>query len=269
MLDFINQQNIILFGMIAIGILSFILQVSFLVSLKAYVKASENMKTTQKKLFTNLLRQFETIYELDYKINNVPAYVDKYLLKYKFLLKPITTWQVASLRTIGYVTCVAAAGLFWNYTKGIAGQRQVTILFTYSIVCAFLLLSQNIFGVKSKIQQIKTNLVDYLENYLVNRLERNRIEKKLAEEQRRGSGVQEDSEAELLDEVDALYFEDTNKGKKEKVSNREEMVSESDMEEDMEYLMKCLNEIAASHDSKNLEKSDEEIVEEFIRSLLG
>ena len=79
------MNHLFMCSIVLFGVLSILLQWIMTLSLKGYVKASSNMKTTKKKLLLNLKNQFETIYGMDYQVRNIAAYVDKYLLKMRFL----------------------------------------------------------------------------------------------------------------------------------------------------------------------------------------
>ena len=59
------MSSILLFGLV-----SLLLQAMMVLSLKGYVRASANMKTTKKKIMLNLKNQFETIYDMG---SGIPA----------------------------------------------------------------------------------------------------------------------------------------------------------------------------------------------------
>lgn len=82
--EFITN-HVFMCSILFVGVFSLILQAFMTLSLKGYVKASANMKTTRKKVMINLKNQFETIYGMDYQVRNIAAYVDKYLLKLRFI----------------------------------------------------------------------------------------------------------------------------------------------------------------------------------------
>jgi hypothetical protein len=82
------------------------------------------------------------------------------------------SWERVPFLSAGVATLLAVAGTFYGYINGAARQAQAEILFAYGTVLACLFIFFHIYGIKSKKQQIQIQLVDYLENYLTNRLMR-------------------------------------------------------------------------------------------------
>jgi hypothetical protein len=169
--DFV-LNHVFMSSILLVGLLSLMLQGLMTLSLKGYVKATANMKTTRKKIMLNLKNQFETIYGMDYQVRNIAAYVDKYLLKLRFLGLSYMSWERVPFLSAGVATLLAVAGTFYGYINGAARQAQAEILFAYGTVLACLFIFFHIYGIKSKKQQIQIQLVDYLENYLTNCLMR-------------------------------------------------------------------------------------------------
>lgn len=170
--------SILLFGLV-----SLLLQAMMVLSLKGYVRASASMKTTKKKIMINLKNQFETIYGMGYQVRNTAAYVDKYLIKLKCMGISFSTWEKAPFLAAGCVTLLAGAEAFYGYVTKTPTSVLVEILFAYGVVLVCFFVFFHIFGVKSKKKQMQIQLVDYLENYLANRLLREKDEIKVLDEQ--------------------------------------------------------------------------------------
>lgn len=231
------MSSILLFGLV-----SLLLQGMMVLSLKGYVRASANMKTTKKKIMINLKNQFETIYGMGYQVRNTAAYVDKYLLKLKFMGFSFFTWEKAPFLAAGVVTLLAGAEAFYGYLTNVAVSTQVEILFSYGVVLVCLFVFFHIFGIKSKQQQIQIQLVDYLENYLANRLLRSKDEIKILDE-----------------EMESAFMEGAarNPDLKNAILNEEKENIDSSAEEpesDMEMLRRLIREM----DSNKREKEAEE-----------
>lgn len=250
------MSSILLFGVV-----SLLLQAVMTLSLKGYVKASANMKTTRKKVMINLKNQFETIYGMDYQVRNIAAYVDKYLLKLRFMGFSFSIWEKMPFLTAGFVTLLAGGEAFYGYMTGVNMQTQVEILFSYGVVLVCLFVFFHIFGIKSKKEQIQIQLVDYLENYLTNRLIRTKEGSK---------------QLKLLDdEMEAAFMEGTGKTTEfDKVMLEEQKkwdtegrsVSQTTVEEDMEMLKRLLREMDTRQDDSGQEMiaaSDEQGVAEM------
>lgn len=195
------MEHLFLCVILLFGVCSIFIQWIMTLSLKDYVKASANMKTTKKKVMLNLKNQFETIYDMEYRVRNVSAYVDKYLLKLRFLGITFSTWEKMPALSAGVTTLMAGGMAFYTYnTKG-SIETLIEILFSYAVVLACLFLSHHIFGIKSKKQQMQVQLVDYLENYLTNRVMRNQEGSKdmkvLPASEKNESSPEEESEKQI------------------------------------------------------------------------
>ena len=207
------------------------------------------MKTTKKKLLLNLKNQFETIYGMDYQVRNIAAYVDKYLLKMRFLGVSYSSWEKAPFLSVGLATLLAGGELFYGYWTGQPKTLFVEIGFAYGAICVCEFVFYHLCAVHNKRQQIHIQLVDYLENYLTNRLMRSLVENKQLKM------LDADMEAAFMDgsvknkEIkNVILEEEKKKGRKEKREAEQEKLQETykgeeDAEEDMEMLKRLLREM--------------------------
>ena len=170
-LEFVFQHGIMC-GILLCGIVSIFMQWMMTLSLTGYVKASANMDTTKKKIMINLKKQFETMHEMNCHVNNVEAYVEKYLLKLRFMGLSFSLWERVPALSVGVVSLIAGGTAFYTYTTEGTASTYIEIIFSYGVVLACFFLFFHIFGIKSKKQQMLIQLVDYLENYLANRVAR-------------------------------------------------------------------------------------------------
>lgn len=248
------MNHLFMCGILVFGAISVFMQWVVNLSLKGYVKASANMKTTRKKIMINLKKQFETIYEMNYTVRNVSAYVDKYLLKLRFMGCAFSFWEKAPALSVGIVTLIAGGCAFYTYTSGGNTAVLIEILFSYGVVLVCLFLCEHIFGIKSKKQQIQIQLVDYLENYLINRVTKCQDNSKewkfldfsMEEAFMEGTAKNEDLKRVILEEEKELQ----KKGK---------MISEKNASAEI-----VEQEVAVSKES-----SDIELLEEFVQSFLA
>lgn len=293
--EFITN-HVFMSSILFFGMFSLLLQGMMTLSLKGYVKASANMKTTRKKVLVNLKNQFETIYGMDYQVRNISAYVDKYLLKLRLIGFSFSAWEKVPFLTAGIVTLLAGGGVFYGYMKEETMRNQIEILFAYGMVLVCLFVFFHIFGMKSRKQQIQIQLVDYLENYLANRLIRTKEggrELKLLDEDMEaafmeGAARNKELKNVILDEEHTRIKED--EGSIISGSQTEQAV---EVEEDMDMLKRLIREIDTSQnkDSKEMiavsreenireekglvleeedsEESEIELLEEFVQSFLA
>lgn len=166
------MNHVFMSSILGVGIVSVFVQWLMSISLQGYVKASANMKTTNKKIMINLKNQFEAIYGMDYSVRNVSAYVEKYLLKLKFMGLSYSFWEKLPGLSAALVSLFAAGSAFYVYQMKVNSALYIEILFSYGICMTCFVLFAHIFGIKGKKQQMQVQLVDYLENYLINRVNR-------------------------------------------------------------------------------------------------
>ncbi|MDO5155629.1 MAG: hypothetical protein Q4D51_06660 [Eubacteriales bacterium] len=238
------SNHIFMSSILLVGALSLILQGMITLALYSYVKASANMKTTRKKVMIHLKNQFETIYGMNYQVRNIRAYVDKYLLKLRLLGISYMNVEKIPFLSAGIVTLLMVIGISFGYLNGVKARAQVEILSAYGIVLACLFSFFHIYGIKSKKKQIQIQLVDYLENYMTNRLMKNK---------------EDGTEWKVLDPDTEKAIMNSEYGKEnplKKASDLEQIAfsEEEKMEEEKDH---------------NSEESDLELLEEFVQSFLA
>lgn len=236
----------------AFGLLSLFLQMLMAASLNSYVKASGNMKMTKKKVLLNLKNQFETIYGMEYQVRNTSAYVEKYLMKLKFLGMSYRTWEKTPFLSAGIVTLIAGIEMFYAYIQGAAGESIIEIIFAYGITMVCFYVFYHIFSVKNKKEQIQIQLVDYLENYLANRLLRTKNTEKVLnhsmEEAFMDEAVENDEiKKEILKEEKDTAKEIARNENHKKKNENENTSSGDSFEEDMDMLRRLVKEMEEKH----------------------
>ena len=219
------------------GIVSLLLQFFLACAMSGYVKASANMKTTRKKLLLNLKNQFETIYGMDYQVHNISVYVEKYLLKLRVLGFSLSFWEKLPVATAGVVTLLAAGDWWYGGFRQGRMEGRMSLLTAYGLVMVCLFVFYHIFGIKSKKEQVQIQLVDYLENYLTNRL----IRKK--------EGSQMRQQAENVEVISAgeLCTELFRENRKREESKKQSL--SATVEEDIERLKHLLKDMETERET--------------------
>ena len=141
------QHNFFMTGISGVTVLSIFLQWMMTLSLKGYVKASSNMKTTKKKVMINLRNQFEAMHELNSQVRNMDAYVDRYLLKLKFMGITYSGWEKIPFLTAGVIVLIACGGGFYGYNMKADDTYYVELVFSSIISLAFLFVFFHIFNI--------------------------------------------------------------------------------------------------------------------------
>lgn len=288
-------NNIFMSVIAAFGVLSIFIEWIVALSLKGYVKASSNMKTTKKKVMINLKNQYEAMYEMNVKVKNMDAFVDKYIYKLRFAGLTYSGWEKLPYISAGITAIIMVAGAYYGHFIGASSIYYADILAAGGINLACLYIFFHIHGIKARKQQIHVQLVDYLENYLANRLNKTVDNKTGSKEDGR---MEEDMEMlkNLIKEMDA-------KKEMEKVSGaieisekdeRKKTITESDGDETPQMVVEAESgetpEVVAESEyskstemfmlqkenevSKEIAVSDEkqseiDLLEEFVQSFLS
>ncbi len=150
---------------------SIICQIMAGVIFRKMIKESDNMPTTENKLLKQCKLKFINCYKLNGRVMNTSVFVDKFILKIRVcgfspVRLPHTAGQLMMLSVLvsGISVCISLA----------AGDTLFQIIPYYFVSILGLYLYFAISGmvdVSGKKSLLKTNLVDYLENHLMSRME--------------------------------------------------------------------------------------------------
>ena len=177
--------------------LSIICQISMGVLCHKLIRETENMSTTPNKSLQQLKLKFSSCCQLHEGISNIPVFVDKYMNKIKVNGISLATLKHLSGQLVLLSVLISGIGA----CKGIVLGESVIYVIPYYIIsflglyCYFAISS--LVDVSGKTKILRTNLIDYLENHLANRLEQTSLDLKLVE------GTDADKEEKAIPEISA------------------------------------------------------------------
>ena len=161
--------------------LSIICQISMGVLCHKLIKETENMSSTPNKSLQQLKLKFSSCCKLHEGISNIPVFVDKYMNKIKVNGISLATLKHLSGQLVLLSVLISGIGA----CKGIVLGESVIYVIPYYIIsflglyCYFAISS--LVDISGKTKILRTNLIDYLENHLANRLEQTSLDLKLVE----------------------------------------------------------------------------------------
>lgn len=184
------QHKNFMFGILVLLFGSIICQIIMGVIYHRLIWETEHMSTTTNKSLQQLKLKFSGYCKINEKVSNVPIFVDKYLSNVKFgrvslsMLKHMSgQLMLLSVLVAGIGACL---GIIHNENFfGIAPYYVISFLGLY---CYFAVSS--LIDVPGKINTLRVNLVDYLENHLANRLEQTELDMQLVQSDRRENAEQ-------------------------------------------------------------------------------
>lgn len=177
----ILSDHIILTGLILLFLFfSIICQVISAVIYQNMIYQSDNMSSTENKLLKQCKQKYASYYKLNGKMINTSVFVDKFLQKINF-------WGVYLFRLFHIsgqlmMLSVLVTGITICYLLSEGNSLfQIMPYYLVSILGLYLYFSvSGILGIQEKRDNLKINLIDYLENHYAPRLE---IEKENALEE--------------------------------------------------------------------------------------
>ena len=179
MLALFFQHKNFMIGILTLMLSSIICQIVMGVIYRRLIWETEHMSTTTNKSLQQLKLKFSSCRKMNDKVANVSVFVDKYLSQIKFgdislsMLKHLSgQLMLLSVLVAGVGACL---GIIHNESFfSIAPYYVVSFLGLY---CYFAAVS--LIDIPGKVNILRINLVDYLENHMANRLEQTELEMQL------------------------------------------------------------------------------------------
>lgn len=168
------DTNVIYYLMAVIGVLGVAAKIVNHLTLRRLVKAAGNMPKSTHKLIKLVRAKYEHACMIHDSVENIDAFVEKYIYEYRGFLFRIHTWRQIEVLSVWFVGILAALGasaeyLSYGFTESVyqyiaAGVAGVVLL---SVIIRF---SDEPY----KINAVKMYMIDYLENICALRLKKQR-----------------------------------------------------------------------------------------------
>ena len=147
-----------------IGVLGLLLKLMANIHMKAMIKASSNMATTKKRSLRIMRLKYMNGKSLGINNKGSEAFVEKNIRGMRYLGVPLPVWQRSGM-LLSIVTGAIVAGGFLYYDVSWRGSPEmVTFIANGVLICAFLMLIENIFLINNKVEILKANIRDYFDN---------------------------------------------------------------------------------------------------------
>lgn len=156
---------------------------------------TEHMSTTTNKSLQQLKLKFSGYCKINEKVSNVPVFVDRFISHMKFGIFPLSMLKHLSGQLMLLSVLVAGIGACVSIIHN-ESFLSITPFYAISFLglyCYFAVSS--LVDISGKINILRINLVDYLENHLANRLEQTESDMQLVRPE-----LKESSEKKLLEQ---------------------------------------------------------------------
>ena len=164
MLETIMNLNVIFWTMGVIAGVSVLCKVITAFTLKRLVRAAGKMGKSNQKLMKLVKAKFEHAFMLSDRVDNVSAFVEKYLFEYKIFGIRLHTYRYFEKQSVWLMGILGLAGMLLSYTQ--PGMEEET--FRYGAIggaaMVLLFLVRNSSDEEHQLGVVKTYMIDYLEN---------------------------------------------------------------------------------------------------------
>lgn len=185
------------------------------IAMRRLVRAAGRMGKSTHKLMKLVKAKFEHTYMLSNGVDNIPAFVDKYLHEYKILGFRLQNWRSFEKQTIWLCGILAILGGAAGYYYGGMEEMTFRYLAVGTVVVLVLFLSYISSDEKYYIRMARIYMIDYLQNICGPRYERQQtLQLRKMEETVQGD-VQEVEEAQIKEENEEPETEEIKEAVKE------------------------------------------------------
>lgn len=172
MLETVMKHGIIFYVLgilMAAGVLAKL--ISYITARKL-VKAAGDIQKSNQRLMRLVKAKFEHASMVSDKVQNVDAFVKKYLYEYKVFGARLSSWQSFPLKMIWLIITFGVIGVASSYQT--AGLEEQTLRYgAFAAIYAVILVSIHILSdEKTKLDAAKNYMVEYLENVCMHRYEK-------------------------------------------------------------------------------------------------
>ncbi len=194
---FFHHKNFMLV-ILSLLFCSIICQILLGVTYHRLIRETDNMSATKNKSLQKLKLKFTSCTQLRQTIPNVPVFVDKYLNQIRIGKIPVSLLRHLS----GQLTLLAVLVAGIGACLGIIRDENFFMIAPFYLI-SFLGLylyfaAASFIDLPGRINVLRTNLVDYLENHLANRLDQTRLDMRMV-----------DGKAPVSKKADATEYEKT------------------------------------------------------------
>ena len=169
-----TDTNAIVYLMTAVGILGVLAKIINQLTLHRLVKAAGNMPKSTHRLIKLVRAKYEHACMIHDSVENIDAFVEKYIYEYRGFLFRIHTWRQIELLSVWFAGILAALRAALNYLS--SGFSESVYQYIAGGLAEMVLLSViiRLSDEPYKVNAVKMYMVDYLDNICAFRLRRQR-----------------------------------------------------------------------------------------------
>lgn len=165
-----GDPRVIAYLMAGIGVLGILAKIINQLTLYRLVRAAGNMPKSTHRLIKLVRAKYEHACMLHDSVENIDAFVEKYIYEYRGFLFRIHTWRQIEILSVWFAGILAALGASANYLS--LGLTETVYQYIAAGIAEMVLLSViiRLSDEPYKINAVRMYMVDYLENICAVRL---------------------------------------------------------------------------------------------------
>lgn len=165
-----GDTRVIVYLMAGIGVLGILAKIINQLTLYRLVRAAGNMPKSTHRLIKLVRAKYEHACMIHDSVENIDAFVEKYIYEYRGFLFRIHTWRQIEVLSVWFAGILAALGASVNYLS--LGLTETVYQYIVAGIAEMVLLSviMRLSDEPYKINAVKMYMVDYLENICAIRL---------------------------------------------------------------------------------------------------
>ena len=174
MLQLVTGTNVVIWLMAAIGVLGILAKIINQFTLNRLLKAAGNMPKSTHRLIKLVRAKYEHAVMIHDSVENIDAFVEKYIYEYRGCLFRIHTWRQIETLSIWFSGILAAFGASAYYLSSGFSESVYQYIAGGAAEMILLAVVRSLSDEPYKIRAVKMYMVDYLDNICAFRLKRQR-----------------------------------------------------------------------------------------------
>jgi hypothetical protein len=169
MLETVVKQEIIFYAMGILMVLGIVAKLVSHFTVRRMVKAAGEIQKSNHRLMKLVKAKFEHASMISDKVQNVEAFVDKYIYEYKVFGVRLGGWRAFPKKVLWIIGILGIFAIFESFRMGGASDLMLKYVQWTGIFVLFLLLLGFVAEENSRLDATKNYMVEYLENVCIHR----------------------------------------------------------------------------------------------------
>ncbi len=172
--EVVTGTNILWYLMAGVGVIGILAKLMNLITLRRMVKAAANMPKSTHKLMKLVRAKYEHACMTHERVENVEAFVEKYIYEYRGIVFRIHTWRQLEIQCIWFAGILAVFGATAHFMANGFGEEVYRYIGIGAAEMVLLFVISQISDEEYKRNAAKNYMVDYLQNSCGRKVRRNR-----------------------------------------------------------------------------------------------